>query len=173
MKENSIVSQEVLADYLKLVEFVEQEAERMQNLHTKHITCKKGCSSCCLSFRVFAAEREIIHKLLQKNNQNFPSKNASTKPTCKYLLKGVCSIYQYRPIMCRTHGFPLLYLNEDEDAYEFSTCELNFSTIEMSDIVVENCISMDEINNTLYSINSKFLEENKIELKGDELLCSW
>ncbi|MBK8808144.1 MAG: YkgJ family cysteine cluster protein [Bacteroidales bacterium] len=173
MNKNINLSKVVLEDYLNLVKFVEQETERMQNLHTKHITCKKGCSSCCLSFRIFSVEKDIIYKTLLENDIALPLHNENTETTCKYLVNGDCSIYQYRPIMCRTHGFPLLYLNEDEDAYEFSGCELNFSTIDMSEVVIENCIMMDDINKKLFTINETYLADNKIVPNEDELLCNW
>lgn len=90
------------------------------------INCKKGCFSCCKDdLEVFGIEAEFIRK-----NQSEFLKNNSPAPigACAFLNEeGACRIYESRPFVCRTHGVPIAYLQEDEEG-EFELrdiCPLN------------------------------------------------
>ena len=83
------------------------------------VKCKAGCSSCCekgdyplsdieleyLMQGFISLESEI--KFQVQNN----FKNMEKGGKCPFLIDGLCSIYPYRPIICRTHG--LAYLMKD------------------------------------------------------------
>jgi Fe-S-cluster containining protein len=77
------------------------------------INCKKGCFSCCKDdLEVFGIEAEFI-----RENQSQFLKNNSANPVgaCAFLNEeGACRIYESRPFVCRTHGVPIAYLQEDE-----------------------------------------------------------
>jgi len=77
------------------------------------INCKKGCFSCCKDdLEVFGIEAEFIRK-----NQSQFLENHTAAPTgaCAFLdEEGGCRIYDSRPFVCRTHGVPISYLQEDE-----------------------------------------------------------
>ena len=72
----------------------------------KYTPCKKGCSDCC-SYYVTISDIEI--QFIEKNNKkikrnkriNTGSKGVGTP--CLFLKKGVCSIYDSRPYVCRRH----------------------------------------------------------------------
>ena len=47
-----------------------------------------------------------IKKIVQKN-----IKNMQKGGVCPFLIEKSCSVYKYRPIICRTHGLAYLYEN--------------------------------------------------------------
>lgn len=154
-----ILTKDIIQEYDNLINAIESKNNRLLKEHSAHINCKKTCSSCCLDFKIVPVEKFIIHNKFSENNINTASFIKSGN-TCKYLSNGECSIYQYRPIMCRTHGFPLLYLNEDETAYEFSTCDLNFLDYDLDEVSEANSIMMDDHNYIINKLNIEFFEIN-------------
>lgn len=153
----------LIVEYDKLIETIEKKNVRLEKEHAGQMLCHRGCSSCCQPFDIVPLEKYIIHKKLADKGIAIPKQQ--NPKVCKYLKNNECSIYDIRPIMCRTHGFPLLYLNEDETAYEFSTCEKNFVDFDLDEAVEGNCIMMDDHNYVLNQLNIKFLKANP-ELKS-------
>lgn len=98
----------------------------IEEKNRSRINCKKGCFSCCKDdLEVFGIEAEYIRK-----NQTAFLENNSPAPVgaCAFLdEEGACRIYDSRPFVCRTHGVPIAYLQEDEEG-EFELldiCPLN------------------------------------------------
>ena len=96
----------------RLCGYFEQQAE--------HICCKKGCSACCEKGDYPISELELKYLMqgflsLDKETklvvqQNFSEIKKGGK--CPFLINSNCSIYSYRPIICRVHG--LAYLCKDK-----------------------------------------------------------
>lgn len=90
--------------------------------HSEHLFCKKGCSACCANGDYPLSELELKYlmqgflllenemKILVQKNFNKIQKGGK----CPFLINSECSIYPYRPIICRTHG--LAYLCKDKTA---------------------------------------------------------
>lgn len=84
-----------------------------------NVCCKKGCSLCCETgdYPLSDVELEYLiqgfillepeQKIIVQNN----IKNMKKGGKCPFLIDKRCSIYPYRPIICRTHG--LAYLMND------------------------------------------------------------
>ena len=90
------------------------------NAHKGFICCKKGCSACCEQGYYPISELELKY-LMQgflslENNLKIQVQNnfkAMKKgEICPFLINKECSIYSYRPIVCRVHG--LAYLLKDK-----------------------------------------------------------
>lgn len=93
-----------------------------------YIKCKRGCSLCCsnsyypaseLEWRYLKkgienyfsnADIEELHKKvwqIHKDRQEFTKQNANSDDfsyVCPFLKNNECSIYEYRPLVCRAHG---------------------------------------------------------------------
>lgn len=72
---------------------------------SKYTPCKKGCSDCCY-YSVTVSEVEISH--IEKNtntkrNKAFLPKANFHGSACPFLRQGGCSIYEFRPFVCRRH----------------------------------------------------------------------
>lgn len=67
--------------------------------------CKKGCASCCYyPVSVSDDEIDIIERGTGRKRikKLWPAGSFHGKP-CPFLKKGECSIYDYRPFVCRRH----------------------------------------------------------------------
>lgn len=86
----------------------------------EHAACRHGCSHCChVNTAVSRQEAELIAKATgSQMNRSAPTYRAETAPQrddffgvpCTFLKAGKCSIYEHRPLACRT----LLNLDDDD-----------------------------------------------------------
>lgn len=141
----------VFANYQKLIQKIDNLCNKIVPLYREQITCNKGCSNCCISgLTLFPVEADYIkektkHKKIKPN---------MAKGSCVMLHNGLCQIYEYRPLVCRTQGFPLLYGDQ------LSFCELNFK-----DMTGGFCFSsgtlidMNKVNTILAAVNLEYLKQ--------------
>lgn len=71
------------------------------------IACRRGCSSCCVDgLTVLSVEAAAIERLARERGLS-----AAPSPPpggCAFLDgDGACTVYDARPVVCRTHGLPL------------------------------------------------------------------
>lgn len=106
----------------KYLEFLNELNTRLElyfEAQAEFVCCKKGCSSCCEKGDYPLSEPELRYMMqgyISLNNdikskiqQNLSEMEKGGK--CPFLINSECSIYSYRPIICRTHG--LAYLCEN------------------------------------------------------------
>lgn len=146
--------------YFDFIKFVDENIARLESIHSDNLVCSKKCCSCCMDTSVLPIEFFSIVSSL-KEKQLIPE---ITKNNCSLLKKSLCQIYQLRPLICRTHGLPLAY-GEDENprAKSISFCELNF-TKNIPDFGESNILDMDELNIEIVRLNEKFLKSFDGEL---------
>lgn len=86
-------------------------ADEIGKLLAPHLVCKKGCSGCCnMAVVISRDEAEIIGEFTGKNVFTPPAlmqqEDYVTKyngVVCPFLKDDACSIYEVRPLPCRTH----------------------------------------------------------------------
>jgi len=144
--------------YKTLVNKIDQHSESVEDIHRKHMKCKNGCDLCCIDFSIFPVEYYYILNEIEKENQKPDLKEISKNDVCSFLKNHSCTIYRHRPIMCRTHGLPLIYANDDGEL-ELSACELNFTEFDFEDFTMENTLPQDKYNSKLYLLNKKFIAD--------------
>ena len=104
-------------EYEKYLEKLDKKLEEFFEMHKEHIFCKKGCSDCCEKgdYPLSQAELEYLmkgyialdsdtKKIVQNNIKNMQEGMA-----CPFLINKSCSVYQYRPLVCRTFGLAYFY----------------------------------------------------------------
>ena len=128
----------------------------LEKIHENHLNCKKGCDLCCMAISVFPVEFYAIKAELEPETISV-LQIPKDEVLCRFLVDHCCTIYNSRPVICRTHGLPLLYMSLDIDEYELSLCELNFTEYDFEDFDEENTYPMDRINSQLYLINRNFV----------------
>lgn len=103
------------------IQMLWQAADLLGKHIQKVAACQKGCSHCChIAVAVSPAEADLIGKQI-KRKPNPVSPRMSDLASlglgepCLFLKNGACSIYENRPLACRTQ------YNMDEDAL---LCEL-------------------------------------------------
>ena len=124
-------------DYIKFLEILDKKLEDYFTFYSKEICCQKGCSACCEKGDYPISELELRHLMngfasldneLKKIVQNNFSKMVKGGQ-CPFLIDKACSIYPYRPIICRVHG--LAYLCKDKTV-KLPYCannKLNYSNV--------------------------------------------
>ena len=152
-------------DYRKLIAEVDQSVKDLSELHKNHMLCKKGCDLCCMDYSVLPVEYMAIKEALKAKQVDI---HGSVDGSCIFLKNHECQIYKSRPIICRTHGLPLLFMNDDQ--WELSACELNFTEFDDEEFKEENTFPQDTYNSKLFMINKRFIERSGLEYSNFDLL---
>ncbi|MFV0592179.1 MAG: YkgJ family cysteine cluster protein [Draconibacterium sp.] len=146
--------------YKKLRDKIDSLSEKLANKHQKHMMCKAGCDLCCMDYRIFPVEFYHIRDRLKENGYQHNVPAVTEEENCAFLKNHQCAIYEERPVICRTHGLPLLYMNEEGD-WELSACELNFTEFDMDEFTDKNTFPQDKFNSELFMLNKEFIADFK------------
>lgn len=151
---------ENIEKYLQLRDNVDHLTDELWDKHHDRMACKKGCDMCCLNFEVFPVEFDAIKQQVAEEYPEILDEKLPEEPgeKCAFLKNHQCAIYNARPIICRTHGFPLLYMNMDGDYWELSHCELNFTDVDEYYFDEENTYPQDTYNSRLFMINKEYVK---------------
>ena len=125
----------IMHHYKKFLENFDKKLEHYFNQQKKYIFCRESCSHCCEKGDYPLSEIELKYVMqgfisLENNikiqiQNNF--KNLQKGEACPFLINKKCSIYPFRPIICRVHG--LAYICK-ENIVKLPHCvnnSLNFS----------------------------------------------
>lgn len=163
---------ELITLYRELLKEVSSEADRLNKMYGEYMVCKKGCSDCCTGLSLLPLEWYAL-KLTRENKAASHIPESLNIEKCSMLKNGSCVLYPYRPLICRTHGLPLLYMvdeynlegqriSQDEPEWQISWCDLNFTEVteeNMEDLFdPEDVLNMEEWNTRLKALNQDFLE---------------
>lgn len=96
-----------LDEYRAAVEKIDAAAAAVFERRAADLACREGCSSCCVEgLSVLSVEAANIARFLEE-----PGARGEPSPPpggCPFLDgEGACTIYEVRPVVCRTHGLPL------------------------------------------------------------------
>jgi Fe-S-cluster containining protein len=133
----------------------------MTNRYKHQLACRKGCDLCCQhKFSVSAVEAyniAVAYRQLPSGTQQLIRK---PKESCAFLIHGACTIYESRPVICRTFGLPSLHRNEKQEGV-ISWCELNFTdTANDFEFDADGIIDIDTLNLKITGVNRLFLKES-------------
>lgn len=134
--------------YHELVDELDKEIQRLSEVLPRGLLrCRPGCGECCMAFSVLSLEAAHIRLHCQA-----PLKRGAADH-CAFLENNRCAVYDSRPLLCRTQGMPIGYMN-DAGAVEVSACPLNFS----EDFVFteETILFMDSFNARLAELNQDY-----------------
>lgn len=120
-------------------------------LHKEYIHCKAGCSACCEKgdYPLTSIELEYLmqgyikldnltKQIIQQNIKTMKKGGA-----CPFLVDKKCSVYKYRPIICRVHGLAYRYKENELKLPFCANYGLNYASILKNgeviiDLVFEN-----------------------------------
>lgn len=139
--------------------------DKVYSKYNSSMKCAEGCSKCCFTdISIFEVEATRIKNWFDSlsDDQKMSLKTLWRTPVpegaCCFLYKDRCSIYEARPIICRTQGAPLFIQSENVLDY----CPLNF---EDADPAKEDWLNLERLN-TLLSFAAKTAgEEKRVSLK--------
>lgn len=147
-------------EYLQFRADVDTRTAELSRLHGRHLVCRPGCTACCTNLTVLPVEFEAIRRRALAAAGGEPIRFDPNAP-CGFLTSdGRCAIYEHRPIICRTHGLPIAFADED-DGHSVSFCERNFSDAQPRDLDFgpENTLDLDELNDRLAQVNFDYLAQ--------------
>jgi hypothetical protein len=148
-----------LAPYRTLLAQVDQLCARIAAAYPDQLACRAGCSSCCSLQGVLPVEAaslaEALHRLPAAETERLRSRlaSASGDDCCPLLTEACCPLYAARPVICRTHGLPLLV--EDAHGRRVDRCPLNFAGVET--LPGSAVIDLETLNGALAAVNRHFL----------------
>lgn len=155
----------ILQEYTGLLDTLAAEINRLESHLAGQLKCRPGCADCCIAFSVLPIEaenlRQAIKRLPRETREKISAQAASAPGNCPLLCDHLCAAYAARPVICRTHGLPLAYLNEEMQAFEVSACPLNFS--DDFEFDQEDLLFMDRFNAELSELNLRYCQSFGLE----------
>jgi len=163
------------AAYDQFIQQADQLAARLSSHYAGHLTCRAGCSGCCHHhLSVFVVEAAAVRKavdalpqqtrtIIQRQAHEVTKREADNQPVaCPLLVEERCSIYESRPLICRTQGLPLLIEAEDGQP-EVDFCPLNFAAPDAVDDLDEaHLVPLDDLNLKLALVNLQYCRERGV-----------
>lgn len=147
--------------YKSLIEKLDTHEAKLLQKYGEYVRCTKGCSECCILESVFPVDAYVIYKAITSGEIDSNSLSFDETPgRCVFLKNDLCSIYSARPVICRTHGYPVLV----DGKADF--CPENFKNLKTIDS--EYILDLENLNRALASINIIFqreIETDEIFLK--------
>lgn len=149
-----------LANYRLFVSRVDELCDRITQRFAEGISCRAGCSGCCRHLTLFpveAASLVVALAALPEETRRLLAARGEIPADgpCPLLQDDRCLAYPDRPIICRTHGLPLL--TEIDGNRRVDYCPENFRAIDS--IPGDGVMNLDLINRTLVAINGVFVRE--------------
>lgn len=157
-------------NYTQLLGKVEALFHAVVSRHPVRFSCAKGCYGCCQpGLTVFSVEMAYINSWIEKNKDvalkiKDTSQMLMDPSFCRLLDKnGDCSIYEARPMICRSHGMPISWAENGADqssAEERDVCPLNFQGVDLNSLDRSDVLSLDKLNVLLSLIDRQFDPDN-------------
>jgi Fe-S-cluster containining protein len=149
-----------LANYRALLQRVDQLCGVISEQFADHIFCKAGCSSCCRHLTLFPVEAANLRVAFEKLPAEIMAILAGRidwpeNGSCPLLLADCCTVYADRPVICRTHGLPLL--TEYNGKKSVDCCPENFITA--AALPGSAVINLEALNSALVAINALFVSK--------------
>lgn len=152
----------IFDEYRQLRNRVDAVCGQLHQTHALHTQCRKGCSDCCMNFDLTAVEFHSISQTLKGKKTDW-NPNAAPE-SCIFLIDNACSIYDDRPLICRSHGLPIIQQNDETDELELSFCPLNFTQVEDDYFTLEESYDQDAFNSQLARSNFAFGQAVKMDV---------
>lgn len=122
----------MLNNYLDYLAFINKKLEKFFDKQKDYIFCKKGCGLCCknaqfpyskiemqyLFLGAKALPKEVFDKIelniekIVKEKENF--KGEKFVYDCPFLIDDICSIYNFRGVICRSFGLMSIIKGTDK-----------------------------------------------------------
>jgi Fe-S-cluster containining protein len=124
------------------------------------ITCSAGCSSCCTAITLFPVEAAALNAALEalpeahRTAIRLHVAAQAGGERCPLLEDHRCLLYAARPIICRTHGLPIMYTEGNQRKADCCPLNLNDEALPVSGSAI---IDIDRLNTLLVAVNALFL----------------
>ena len=154
-------TEELLKNYRELASRVDELCAGITSAFPEEIVCRAGCAGCCRHLTLLPVEAVTLAVALRKLPPGQAdlirtlARQATPDGPCPLLVDDRCLLYLPRPLICRTHGLPLITLQGEGRRVDF--CPENFQGV--TNLPGSAVIDLDRLNTALVSINALFCRE--------------
>ena len=152
----------LLDNYYRMIASVDVLCRGIQDALSTRITCSKGCSGCCTAITLFPVEAAALNAALealpdeQRTAIRQHVAENSGGERCPLLKDHCCLLYAARPIICRTHGLPIIFTEGSERKVD--CCPRNLGEDEQA-VSGSAIIDLDKLNTLLVAVNALFISQ--------------
>lgn len=154
MEKNKLTT--LITQYQTLCRYCDEIFATTLNAFRPYMQCAKGCAACCILETVVPLEAYIIASYLKSSSSPalavVSHRENQAQDQCIFLHNNECAIYPVRPIICRTHGLPMIY----PDRPGIDTCPLNFRELDITTIDQQFLLDVENITMNLMRLNLAF-----------------
>jgi len=155
---------DLFGQYRNLIVKVDAYSRRIHDQFRTRIACRRGCSDCCRQqLKLLPVEFYFLRQrfaLLPEDTQGI-IKTAGDSTDCILLHRGACLLYSHRPIICRTHGLPLLVTENGRQRRD--CCPKNFDLHSLADLPPSAVLHLERLNTILVLTNRIFAGRAGVE----------
>lgn len=112
----------MIENYIVYLKFVDEKLKNFFDRQKPYIMCKKGCAMCCKDAQIPYSKIEMDYLMLgawslSDENKRIVAENVKKvlkareeyngdnfRYDCPFLINDVCSVYEFRGIICRSFG---------------------------------------------------------------------
>ncbi len=155
--------EEFFEKYFSLISQVDKEVSSLEKYYKLfNYECTSGCtyhSECCkVPLKIYPIELESIKYKMNQNKFPFPVNTNNNKSICNYLIDDKCTIYEFRPVICRIFGI----IHKRNDTIIGPDCGIRLlERLKEKDITPIKFLNSDIIFEQIEKLNREFLHFNK------------
>lgn len=153
---------EALAHLRALASKVDGFFDRVQGQHGADLVCSSGCNDCChVRLTITSVEAQVIAdhwSSLPLHTRQVLAQRATEQSDglCVALGDdGRCSIYEARPLVCRSHGLPLR-LRQEGRLPIIDACFRNFTEKGPGAVAPDNILDQQTLSTALLAVDAAF-----------------
>jgi hypothetical protein len=140
---------EILARYRELCDYCTKLSRRVEARFGSAWRCAAGCSGCCRLETVCGLEALA---LLADGAGQVSTPGFSGGEVCCLLRDDRCLVYRQRPLICRTHGLPLI--SGELTGGEIDCCPLNHPALTTVEVLETDLVlDLDLVTENLLRLN--------------------
>ena len=151
-------------NYQRLLAKIDEKFGEIAKRQSAHMRCGSGCSTCCMhGLTITAIEATNIRERLREDEamrkRVLANAGRGGPMGCEFLdEQGACTIYDVRPVVCRSHGVPLVVkLDSSATTAWRQYCPLNFEGVDVESLPELDTINLDTLNTILSLINRQLV----------------
>ncbi len=133
----------------------------------------RGCDdNCCKTYFCHHTLIEYLYiikgyKNIQSGLKNKIKEKIPNKEICPLNFKGLCVLYEFRPMICRLHGIPHIFIRPDGIKVRGEGCEEFYKSIKKKNIKLnrENVLDRTPFYKEMAALEKAVRKYSKIDLK--------
>lgn len=162
-----------LQNYKELLSRIDGKFLEIRSRNEESFACRSGCHGCCKpDLTVNSLEAEHIRSHLESQPElrkevlELEEAGPHQGLRCRFLrANGSCSIYEVRPVVCRSHGAPLKVRvkeqGQGQGVLRKDVCPLNFQDRVLEELPSVDFLDLDTLNTLLTVIQQQYRREEE------------